>query len=114
MVAFVKFSYGLQWPKNNVVNGVIYDAGFILIVASFYVYDQYVPVPSYYTLLPLSGVALILLSNTPSAGGVARYVLTSKVVVFLGLISYSLYLWHYPEPFAKLNNEFRPKRFAHL
>jgi len=96
MVAFVKFSYGLQWPKNNVVNGVIYDAGFILIVASFYVYDQYVPVPSYYTLLPLSGVALILLSNTPSAGGVARYVLTSKVVVFLGLISYSLYLWHYP------------------
>ena len=51
------------------------------------------PFPGYSTLVPvLATAALIGTSNTL----VHRYVLSSRGAVFVGLISYPLYLWHYP------------------
>jgi peptidoglycan/LPS O-acetylase OafA/YrhL len=51
------------------------------------------PFPGYFTLVPvLAAAALIGTSNT----WVHRYVLSNPYVVFVGLISYPLYLWHYP------------------
>ncbi len=51
------------------------------------------PFPGLAALLPVMGAALILLY--PSHG-LARQVLTSKPMVWLGQLSYSLYLWHWP------------------
>jgi len=52
------------------------------------------PFPGFRALLPTVGTALLIASgpNTP----VARWLLASRPFVWIGLISYPLYLWHWP------------------
>ena len=50
--------------------------------------------PSFYTFLPVMGVCLILWFSND--GEIISKVLSTKLFVYIGLISYSLYLWHYP------------------
>lgn len=64
-----------------------------LIFAVFY-YTETTPFPSLYTLVPTAGTALLILCATP-ATWVGR-LLAWRPLVALGLISYSLYLWHQP------------------
>lgn len=52
------------------------------------------PFPGLPALLPVAGAALILL--TPKAGGISQQLLANKAMVWLGELSYSLYLWHWP------------------
>lgn len=68
-------------------------AGLLLMLLSFFVLHKSLPWPSFYTLLPVIGACLVILfaHNTP----VAR-VLSTPMLVGLGLVSYSAYLWHQP------------------
>ncbi|RVU83675.1 acyltransferase [Leucothrix sargassi] len=68
--------------------------GFAMIVSSIFIYDKHTPFPSVYTLLPVVGTCLIILFC--SAQGLVGRVLAFKPIVFIGLISYSAYLWHQP------------------
>ncbi|WP_085630171.1 acyltransferase family protein [Pseudomonas sp. R16(2017)] len=68
--------------------------GFSLIVFSSVFYDKYTPFPSLYALVPTVGASLIILYATP-ATFVGR-LLGSRILVGIGLISYSAYLWHQP------------------
>jgi peptidoglycan/LPS O-acetylase OafA/YrhL len=68
--------------------------GLALIVGAIFWFNEATPFPSAWTLLPVIGTVLIILF-TDESGGVGR-VLASKPFVGLGLISYSLYLWHVP------------------
>ena len=69
-------------------------AGLLLIALAVFAYDSATPFPSLYALVPTIGAALILLFATP-ANAVGR-LLGSNVLVGVGLISYSAYLWHQP------------------
>jgi len=53
------------------------------------------PFPGFAALAPCLGAALIIAGGETGASLVGR-VLSLKPVVFVGLISYSLYLWHWP------------------
>jgi len=67
--------------------------GMVMVLGSFFV--QHLEVhPGLVTLAPVGGTALIIASAR--AGGFVIRVLGSKPMAFLGRISYSLYLWHYP------------------
>lgn len=68
--------------------------GLLLIVASIVVYDEHTPFPSVYTLAPTIGTALIILYCRPAT--LVGWLLTRKVMVGIGLVSYSAYLWHQP------------------
>ncbi|HVT78538.1 MAG TPA: acyltransferase family protein [Acidimicrobiales bacterium] len=67
-----------------------------LIMVSAVVITSKTPFPGTAALLPVLATALVLMSG-PVAGGVgSRWALGNPVAMYLGQISYSLYLWHWP------------------
>ncbi len=81
--------------------------GIGMIVGSILFYDKYTPFPSVYALLPVGGTVLIILFA--SAGTLAAKLLGMRIMVGIGLISYSAYLWHQPLfAFARLRSLFEP------
>lgn len=69
-------------------------AGLALIVASITTFDTTTPFPGWPALLPVVGTLFIL--ATPAEAWIQRNVLGSRLMVWFGLISYALYLWHWP------------------
>ena len=58
-------------------------------------YSSETPFPGAAALLPCVGAALIIASGSSGPTLIGR-VLSLRPVVFIGLISYSVYLWHWP------------------
>lgn len=52
--------------------------------------------PSGWTLMPAVGVALILIFSDRGSASVASRILSWRPLVFIGGISYAIYLWHWP------------------
>jgi peptidoglycan/LPS O-acetylase OafA/YrhL len=69
-------------------------AGLLLIGFSIVAYTEETPFPSAYTLAPTIGTALVILYAAP--GTFANRILSTRVAVGIGLISYSAYLLHQP------------------
>jgi len=65
-----------------------------LILSIFFVLNKKTLFPGWATLLPTLGAVLIIAAGPATM--INRYVLGNRVVVFVGLISYPLYLWHWP------------------
>ena len=68
--------------------------GLYLIAYSILFFNAKTPHPSFHTLIPIVGVALII--GFASKDDLVGKVLGSKPFVWVGLISYSVYLWHFP------------------
>ena len=68
--------------------------GILLIVFSILYFNEETPSPGIYMLCPTIGAALVIIFATK--GTFVQYVLSSRLMVGIGLISYSLYLWHQP------------------
>ncbi|WP_082890467.1 acyltransferase family protein [Halotalea alkalilenta] len=83
-------SHGRSLRNNNILSSL----GFVFILISIFLYDATTPFPSLYALLPVSGACLIILYASPTTW-VGR-LLSTRVLVGVGLISYSAYLWHQP------------------
>jgi peptidoglycan/LPS O-acetylase OafA/YrhL len=68
--------------------------GLGLIFYAIFVFNKDISFPGWWALIPTLGAALVI-----SAGPVAwinRVVLSNRVMVWFGIISYPLYLWHWP------------------
>ncbi len=68
--------------------------GLILIAITVFTFDESTPFPSVFAIIPTAGTALIILFAYENT--IVGRVLGSKFLVKIGLISYSLYLWHQP------------------
>jgi peptidoglycan/LPS O-acetylase OafA/YrhL len=68
-------------------------AGLLLIAAAAGMLDTSSAFPGWWALLPVAGGALLL--SAPAAWA-CRTLLASPPLVWIGLISYPLYLWHWP------------------
>ena len=81
--------------------------GFILIIYSFIFFKGAGSLPIYYSAFPVIGCCLIIHYNNKK-DLIIRF-LSSKPMVGIGLISYSLYLWHHPilsfDKFLNISNE---------
>ena len=75
--------------KRNVAN----LAGLGAIAWSFVLLEDGMAYPGTYALVPTLGTLLVLASPTAFA---SRAILQSRILVFFGMISYPLYLWHWP------------------
>ena len=87
--------------------------GFVLIFMSACFLDKSMPFPGYWALPPTLGAALILFAGMQS--NVNRALLASRPLVAIGLISYPLYLWHWPLlSFARILESQTPGPELHL
>ena len=76
--------------------GLLGWAGLGLVIASAFVLSGTNAFPGYLALLPAGGAAVLILGGS-AAGRFGPHRLTStRPMVFVGGISYSLYLWHWP------------------
>ncbi|WP_158522645.1 acyltransferase family protein [Herbaspirillum robiniae] len=73
---------------------VLAPVGTALIAAGLLVLDKHSTFPGAAALLPTVGAAAIILAGQEAV--FSRVVLTNRLMVGVGLISYPLYLWHWP------------------
>src|SRR5215475_3315130 len=69
--------------------------GLTLILASAVFYQKTTPFPGLAATLPCFGAAMIIAAGRDGISLVAK-ALSLRPIVFIGTISYSLYLWHWP------------------
>lgn len=81
----------IQHPALRHVAGI---AGLLLIGAALALYKSTTPFPGLAALPPCLGAALIIAAGRSGTHLTGR-LLSLKPVVFIGLISYSVYLWHW-------------------
>tara|TARA_B100000579_G_C22821398_1_gene850849 strand:+ start:221 stop:2080 length:1860 start_codon:yes stop_codon:yes gene_type:complete len=75
-------------------NDLLSFLGLLFILLSVFFYDKNTPFPSFYTLLPISGVVMLIIYANDNT--LIAKLLGNKSLVKIGLISYSLYLIHQP------------------
>lgn len=82
-------------PDGRVLSSQVASlTGLSMITAAMCCFDAHTPTPSLSTLVPTVGTVLVILYA--SSGNLAARLLSTPVAVGIGLISYSVYLWHQP------------------
>lgn len=82
-------------PSNTTLRNSFSLAGIIMILASVVLYSYDTPFPGTAALLPVLGSALVIFSGQDGTSFIGRF-LSLQPLVFIGKISYSLYIWHWP------------------
>ena len=80
--------------KNRVLNQLMPIVGLLLILYSIFFIHFDATHPGFITLMPVLGTVFIIWFA--NSNDIVTKILSSQLFVAIGLISYSLYLWHYP------------------
>jgi peptidoglycan/LPS O-acetylase OafA/YrhL len=84
----------VQFPRRKDANNEFFAfAGIIAIAGAFFFVDSRTVFPGWAAALPVGGTMLLLQSE---GSFVNRFTLANRLAVNVGLISYPLYLWHWP------------------
>jgi len=83
-----------EFQKNTILSNGASFLGFLILVSGFLLINKDASFPGYWALIPVIGSVLIILSGPFTI--LSRTILTNKVIVWFGLISFPLYLWHWP------------------
>ena len=84
-----------EYPSLHRLQSASAWVGLVLVSISTYSLDQATNYPGFYSLLPSFGCAAILFRCNQSQGRIQN-LLSIRPLQFIGDISYSLYLWHWP------------------
>lgn len=98
-----------KWNINtSVINHSISVLGFLFIEYGIYQFTK-VGFPGIRALLPTVGAVLIILAGTQA--WINRVILSNRILIWLGLISFPLYLWHWPLlAFARIIEDEKPNK----
>jgi peptidoglycan/LPS O-acetylase OafA/YrhL len=83
-----------QKENDALLNRTMPVLGLFFIIHSILFIDFNAVHPGYITLLPVLGTVFIIWFS--NGNDLVTKVLSSKLFISIGLVSYSLYLWHYP------------------
>ena len=92
LVALVTFG---RMP-SDLIRAALSWLGLAMIAAALLTFSASTPFPGYTALLPVVGTALVLMFCGPSGRFGPGRLLSLKPMTFLGDVSYSTYLWHWP------------------
>jgi peptidoglycan/LPS O-acetylase OafA/YrhL len=70
--------------------------GLVAILAAGLTFTSFTAFPGYAAVLPVDGTALVVAGGTIAPGGGAERILRFGLFQWLGKLSYSIYLWHWP------------------
>ena len=80
--------------SRQVSTGGLSVLGFGLLLSGFVLIDRSAAFPGYWALLPVLGAVMMIAAGPDEV--LNRYLLSNKWLVWIGLISYPIYLWHWP------------------
>ena len=98
-------------PANDgrTLENVLSLAGFALLVFGFWKITSATPFPGAWAAVPVAGAFLVIAAG--QRAWLNRVLLANRVAVFFGLISFPLYLWHWPLlAFARIIEGGTPER----
>lgn len=81
-------------PKPGLLSATLATFGMMLVFGSFVLINKELPFPGVNSLFPCIGTALVIYGCC--CDNAVSSMLKSRPLVGIGLISYSLYLWHWP------------------
>ncbi|WP_194411470.1 acyltransferase family protein [Microbacterium cremeum] len=82
--------------RNAVGSFVLGWGGILVLVFVTFTYDGQTPFPGYNAILPTLGAAAIIAASNADRWWYPTRILSIRPAQFVGDISYSLYLWHWP------------------
>ena len=91
IISFVTFNKNIKYKKSDNLLSIL---GIVFIFVAILFFSEDLQYPSVFTILPVLGTTLIILYANKST--IVYKFFSYKPLVFLGLISFSLYLWHQP------------------
>lgn len=77
-------------------DGLIAASGLAGVLGSMFLLNRQTPFPGLAALPSVAGATAIIYSTGATKDGVIGRLLAARPLVFVGLVSYSLYLWHWP------------------
>jgi len=80
----------------GVIAAIVSWLGVAALLTTIFVFTTQTPFPGYAALLPALGTAAVIWAGTPSARFAPTAFFSFRPVQWIGDISYSLYLWHWP------------------
>ena len=82
-----------NYEKKLSTKKYLNDIGLFLILFSLVTIETPKNFPNLLTFIPVFGTSLVLLANNKNS---SHILLNNSILVHLGKVSYSLYLWHFP------------------
>jgi peptidoglycan/LPS O-acetylase OafA/YrhL len=94
LLAGAALAWWRQVRLTRIVRSWISLAGLGALLISVALFTPDIRFPGWAALLPVAGAAAVILAGPDATAN--QLVLSNRVAVFVGLISYPLYLWHWP------------------
>ncbi len=86
----------LPAPSSFLFKNILSLSGLGLLFYSITFYTHNTPFPGQNAIAPVLGASLIIWCDSKERKTIVSTLLSLQPIVFIGLISYSLYLWHWP------------------
>jgi peptidoglycan/LPS O-acetylase OafA/YrhL len=94
-----------RFPRESVVANILSIVGIALIGLGLVIIKREFGGPGKWMLLPTVGSACVVCSG--GSAWTNRHILSNRILVWIGLISYPFYLWHWPLlSFAQIGSTF--------
>jgi peptidoglycan/LPS O-acetylase OafA/YrhL len=81
-----------EWDRTT--KNLLAWLGLLLLLGAIYTLNPRKHFPGWWALMPTAGAGFLIFSGEDA--WINRKILSNKLFVFIGLISYPLYLWHWP------------------